>query len=381
MLRFIWGKSYMSILHKFFSLKIEKSCKVITFLGVKFRLSGWPIRSNRYNTGFKLPAFVPIKIRDDLISLDAINKYLRYEGYDWDSENFKSDYKKLISGLDEASIKTVTPIIESYKTYFRLTKKAQVTPEDVRNLNTLLSPPEKERESLYKNFTAKICYLGHGIFRYKNYLLPVNHFESSVFLHRHCIDELQTLDKIKQKNIIDVGGFIADSAIVFSEYTDKRVYTFEASDRNFELMKRTLDLNKLDNIIPVKSALGAISGKRLCLCDSGSCTRIADVNSRSNTVNHEFAKSITLDDYVNDNKLEVGLIKVDIEGFEQQFLKGAENTIKTQKPALLISIYHNPDDYLHIKPVIESWNLGYKFRIICPPENRLLETLLVAEVL
>ena len=312
--------------------------------------------------------------------MNAINQYLKYEGYDWDSEIFESDYEKLISGLDEASIKTVTPIIEAYKTYFRLINKAQVTLEDVRNLNTLLTPTEKERESLYTNFSSKICYLGHGNFRYKNYLLPVNHFESSVFFHRHSIDEFQTLEKIKHKNIIDVGGFIGDSAIVFSEYTDKKVYSFEASDRNFELMKRTLDLNKLDNIIPVKSALGDISGRKLCLCDDGSCTRV-DVNSSSNTVNNEFAESITLDDYVNDNNLEVGLIKVDIEGFEQQFLKGAENTIKTQKPALLISIYHNPDDYLHIKPLIESWNLGYKFRIICPPENRLLETLLVAEVL
>lgn len=36
---------------------------------------------------------------------------------------------------------------------------------------------------------------------------------------------------------------------------------------------------------------------------------------------------ITVDDYVNNNNLEVGLIKVDIEGAEPLFLEGAKNTI------------------------------------------------------
>ena len=91
-------------------------------------------------------------------------------------------------------------------------------------------------------------------------------------------------------------------------------------------------------------------------------------------------EATTLDDFVRKNNIEVGLIKVDIEGYEQHFLKGAEQTIKTQKPALLISIYHNIDDYLHIKPMIESWNLGYKFKIRKPEESLFLETLLIAEI-
>jgi hypothetical protein len=33
------------------------------------------------------------------------------------------------------------------------------------------------------------------------------------------------------------------------------------------------------------------------------------------------------------------------------------------KPILLISIYHNKKDFFEIKPLIESWNLGYTFKI------------------
>lgn len=55
-----------------------------------------------------------------------------------------------------------------------------------------------------------------------------------------------------------------------------------------------------------------------------------------------------MDDFVADNNLQIGLIKVDIEGLEQDFLKGAENTIKTQKPALTISIHNSASDFFEI---------------------------------
>jgi hypothetical protein len=69
----------------------------------------------------------------------------------------------------------------------------------------------------------------------------------------------------------------------------------------------------------------------------------------------------TLDNYVARRGLSVGLIKVDIEGHEMNFLRGALKTVKTQKPILLLSIYHNYDDFFQIKPFIEELNLGYKF--------------------
>ena len=65
-----------------------------------------------------------------------------------------------------------------------------------------------------------------------------------------------------------------------------------------------------------------------------------------------------------------------------EFLKGAKETIKAQKPAMLISIYHQPSDYFGIKPLIESWNLGYVFKIHKGVDLSLTtETALFCEVL
>uniref|UniRef100_UPI0025E67F57 FkbM family methyltransferase n=1 Tax=uncultured Clostridium sp. TaxID=59620 RepID=UPI0025E67F57 len=54
-------------------------------------------------------------------------------------------------------------------------------------------------------------------------------------------------------------------------------------------------------------------------------------------------------------------IKMDIEGSEYEGLLGTKETIKTNKPNLMICLYHKPNDLFEIPMLINSWNLGYKF--------------------
>ena len=51
---------------------------------------------------------------------------------------------------------------------------------------------------------------------------------------------------------------------------------------------------------------------------------------------------------------------MDLEGQEQNALIGAENTIKTNKPKMLISAYHRQDDLLMIPELILKYNPDYK---------------------
>ncbi len=366
----------MSVLY---SSKFKDSKKIITILGLSFSFGWWPVCSKIYDFGINLPSFIKVKYLYILDFIEFASKYIDYSDYDFEGEKFILDYKKLISGLDEKSIINVNNAISVYKKYSCLKKQKHVSISDLEFLYNLLSPTEDEKLFIKNNFYSNIVKVDKDSYAYENYLLPRNHFESSVFYHRHSIDELSSLNLIKEKSIIDVGGFIGDSALVFSAYTNKFIYSFEASPENFYLLQKTIAMNNLKNVIPVQKALGSQVAQKLCICGNGSCTKISEDYEKAKS--SLFAiESTTLDSFVEENHIDVGLIKVDIEGFEQEFLKGAENTIKTQRPALLISIYHKPEDYLYIKPIIESWNLGYKFRIICPPENRLFETLLVAEV-
>jgi FkbM family methyltransferase len=208
------------------------------------------------------------------------------------------------------------------------------------------------------------------------YKLPVNHFEPSVFYYKHGIDTLKTkLDE--DKAIIDVGCFIADSCLVFRRYYLKnKIYTFEPNTDNYKLALKTIELNKLDNIVIENIGLGD-KQENLEIFKYGSGS---SVFKPMKVEGEELFKCDTLDNYVKTNNIKVGMIKVDIEGFEQMFLKGAFNTIIEQKPILLLSIYHTYNDFFKIKPLIESWNLGYKFDFFKGMDGGHCEVLLMCEV-
>lgn len=363
-----------------FSLKNIDNHKVITIFGIKFKFNLYLWRSLMgHKSPFRIPIWAAVRYKAFLPRVEFFAHYCRKPNYDFNSNKFDIDYNKLISGLDETSLSNVNNVVSIYKKYQELFNKQYISEKELGEYISLITPTKEAQAAVKLDFYSKINVISSHEYQLGTYKLPINHFESSVFYHRHSIDELRSLNLIKEKCIIDVGGFIGDSALVFSPYTNKYIYSFEASPENFYLMQKTIAMNNLKNVIPIQKALGSQVAQKLCICGNGSCTQISDDYEKAK--NSLFAiESTTLDNFVEENQIEVGLIKVDIEGFEQEFLKGAENTIKTQRPALLISIYHKPDDYLYIKPLLESWNLGYKFRIICPPENRLFETLLVAEV-
>lgn len=57
---------------------------------------------------------------------------------------------------------------------------------------------------------------------------------------------------------------------------------------------------------------------------------------------------------------EVTYIKVDIEGAEGDFIKGARNTIKNHKPKMMISCYHRSDDLINIPKAVLNIRSDYK---------------------
>ena len=283
------------------------------------------------------------------------------------AHDFNKLYNNLVSGLDKESVDTVNRILTRFQQIESGGENTGFTANELKQL-----------DRLKRNF--KVLKLNDNCFVWKNYFLPIDHFEASVFFYQNGITNIKNLEKLKNKDIIDVGGFIGDSAIVFSDYTNKKVYSFEPSSKNFELMKKTICMNKKGNIVPVQLGLGSKNqDAQVPLEVSSSLKTNQTTKEKLSNELSENIKITTLDQYVRENKLDVGLIKVDIEGNEQDFLKGAKKTIVEQRPFLLISIYHNPSDFFNIKPIIENWNLNYNFEIVkCVDGQICNETLLIA---
>lgn len=287
-------------------------------------------------------------------------------------EDSAQRFSALISGLDNESRNTVSDIIHRMGMIADGNKSLQ---------NVYTQREQEEFVRMNDEFSSKIVKLNDNLYYYNGYYLPVNQFDSSVFFTRYGIDKLTTLDSVRNKHIIDAGRYVGDTALLFSSYTDKNIHVFEASPSNMDIIRETIRLNHLDNIVPVSKALGEKSGTAtFSLGERNSCNSLVE-RPGYNYPDHIEVPVVTLDDYVRENNIEVGLIKVDIEGGEQLLLRGAVETIRTQHPILLISIYHSANDFFEIKPMIEKMCDKYTFRIVKPANPAIaLETILLAEV-
>ena len=282
---------------------------------------------------------------------------------------FAQRYQNLIRGLDANSIQIIVRILARHERYLATEEKT---------INLFSQKEQQMIRALNENFYPEIIQLSDELYAYQHYLLPIDYFEPGIFYYRLGLDGLRTLGKVSGKAIIDVGAYIGDTALVLSELPACSIYCFEAVPENYSLMQTTIRLNHLDRVVAENLALGADSGTLKIRVD-GPCS-----TSVSQTIGGE-AREVevpltTLDAYVAQHNLEIGLIKVDIEGGEPDFLIGAKQTICRQRPILLISIYHNTHDFFELKPMIESWNLGYTFHIHKPVfRNATSEVLLCAE--
>lgn len=285
------------------------------------------------------------------------------------SPRHKNRGDKLFHGLDGAAAANLTAILERF---------IKCTDPAVRTYKDLFTSEEFAQYERVKRFGQEIVEID-GHYEWKHYKLPVKRFGNEVFLYHHGLEHLQTLARVNGKAVIDIGAFVGDSALIFAElFPQSPIWCFEPNAENFAHAQTTLGLNKLDTgkVRLVNAALGAHSGQGVMKGTSAtSCLAFAEAcGEPSVTVE-------SLDNIVQANSLDVGLIKIDVEGSERQTLEGALHTISTQKPILLISIYHNYEQFFDIKPFLESLNLGYHFNFFWGVSGKInKEIMLLCEV-
>lgn len=151
--------------------------------------------------------------------------------------DFFQEYKKLIEKLDDEAIETVNTVLKRIRAY-----------QD--NQKIFYNEDEKANFNQNGNFQHKILKINDNCYAYKNYFLPLNHFEYDVFYEKLFTRKLENKEKIKSLDIIDAGACSGDSALILSELTDRNVYAFEPVSSNYENMLKTIELNDVKNIIP-----------------------------------------------------------------------------------------------------------------------------------
>lgn len=167
------------------------------------------------------------------------------------------------------------------------------------------------------------------------------------------LDKVVARELDNEYSFFDVGGFDGSSTMDYIRFTKGyyKIYFFEPDKIILEGAKDRL--KDYSDIIYMCAAVGERSGhKNYNPIGDG-----AGFVSENETDISEPVEIVALDDLVKSHK---SYIKMDIEGYELEALKGAKKVIQSLKPMLSISAYHKTKDLHQIIPLILSWNPEYQ---------------------
>lgn len=163
------------------------------------------------------------------------------------------------------------------------------------------------------------------------------------------LDLLRCLAYFLKKDSVffDVGGHAGYIALYGSRLANQ-VFTFEPKESNYHFSKRIIALNSIQNILSFQMAVGSRSGK---LFFENGLTSSTGKMSAKGTIPVEV---ISIDEFIHTNRIDkVDLVKIDVEGFGAEVLKGMVIAIEKFKPIIFYEI-HNNDEFIEIKNLMSS---------------------------
>lgn len=162
---------------------------------------------------------------------------------------------------------------------------------------------------------------------------------------------------------LDVGAHIGTHTLTLSRLVGPsgRVYAFEPVKKTYRELRRNLALNGVTNVVPLRYAIG--SGPASVI----EMNPIHPGEEGGTSVGHggDRAELRSLDSFGFE---QVSLIKIDVEGFELPVLDGAEDTIRRNRPVLIVEImggydYETAPPEARLQIDVTRWRiagLGYK---------------------
>jgi len=167
--------------------------------------------------------------------------------------------------------------------------------------------------------------------------------------------------------VVDLGSNIGYYAILASKIIGKtgKVIAIEPEFKNYSLLKRNLELNNCNNVSIYQYAIGPTNNIYSLFLSKNSNT-----HSMLNVKDSTGIKSIKVQTKALDSLLEevkishVDLIRMDIEGYEVEAIKGMINTLKNSSPYLAMELHCDMAGHESIgNLLITLKNFGYE--LIC----------------
>ncbi|MGE5400253.1 MAG: FkbM family methyltransferase [Ignavibacteriales bacterium] len=169
------------------------------------------------------------------------------------------------------------------------------------------------------------------------------HIEKSIALAKKL--------KLEGTTILDVGGAVGNTAKLFAKnFPKNRILVFEPIKETYEKLKDAT--SAFPNITPVNKAVGNMTGStKINQANRITSSSILDIKAESNSAvfsdtlikkGEETIEITTLDSTVPGDA-RVGILKIDVQGYELEVLKGATNTLS--RTAVVVLELNNHEGY------------------------------------
>ncbi len=146
---------------------------------------------------------------------------------------------------------------------------------------------------------------------------------------------------IKGDFVLDIGAHIGSYTLRYSRLVGEKgsVIAFEPGPENRRILRWNLRLNNTQNVEVRKDALGDFTGTaKLSLSSSSTGHSLRRLPQNINQ-SGELTVAVTKLDDIHLHR--VDFVKIDVEGYEMNVLKGGERTILSRKPRMQIEV-HGP---------------------------------------
>lgn len=179
-------------------------------------------------------------------------------------------------------------------------------------------------------------------------------FLSIAAAKEYMFDDYFDLDLVRcspDETVADLGAYTGDTVlsyiINYGEECYKRIYCYEITPSVFGILKNNVSRFR-DVVCSNKGVSDRIGVSRIALSPGGNSANALGASGaeiETTTLDADIAEPLTL-------------IKADIEGGEQKALVGAARHIASDRPKLLISVYHSNEDLWKIPETIDSFAPG-----------------------
>jgi FkbM family methyltransferase len=209
--------------------------------------------------------------------------------------------------------------------------------------------------------------------------------EGLVF-HVSSLDVLITLTEIfeekcynffdlKNKTVLDIGGFVGDSAIFFAWKGAKKVVTYEANPQMCELAEQNIKLNNLTEKIKVRQkAVAKTCGFQFFNFRQDHPT-MSSVSSTAKNANHCKVATVSLSSIINELG-HVDVLKIDCEGSEHDLLHIAYDESALNNVDSIMMEVHGP-----LQPIVDilqkadfkilkNSKIGSNVSLLCAQRNK-----------